>query len=73
MTKITISLDDEERSILQKRASKNLFTVKEQIEDIIRRSLISYKGKSPRSRFKADDKLIRIFSRERRGRKRKKK
>ena len=40
---ITISLDDEELKILNKRAKKNLLTLKEQVEDIIRRSCISAK------------------------------
>jgi len=69
--KITISLDDDEKKILMRRAKKNLFSLKEQIEDIVRRSCVrSGKGYT---RFKVDDELVGIFSREKRGRKRKKK
>jgi len=69
MRKLTISLDEDEVKILQKRAKKNLFDLKEQVEDIVRRSCIhSRKGKT---RFKVDDKLVGIFSREKRGRKKK--
>jgi len=72
MPKITIQLDDEEEKILRKRAKKNLFSLREQIEDIIRRSCVTYKGGTSK-RIKVDDKLVAIFSRERRGRKKKKK
>ena len=70
--KISIQLDDEEVKILEKRAKKNLFTLTEQVQDIIRRSCISTKTTTT-SRFKADDKLVEVFSREKRGRKPKKK
>jgi len=70
--KITIQLDDEEVTILEKRAKKNLMSLREQVEDIIRRSCVSTKTTTT-SRFKADDKLVEVFSRERRGRKKKKK
>jgi len=70
--KLTIQLDDEEVKILEKRAKKNLFTLTEQVQDIIRRSCISTKTTTT-SRFKADDKLVEVFSREKRGRKPKKK
>ena len=69
--KITISLDKEELKILEKRAKKNLMTVKELVEDIIRRSCVAY-SKNKIKRVKIDDKLVSIFSREKRGRKRKK-
>lgn len=64
--KITISLSDEEVKTLNKRAKKNILSLKEQIEDIIRRSCINYK-KPSYSRVKPDDRLVSIFSRERRG------
>jgi hypothetical protein len=68
--KLTISLDEAEVKILMKRAKKNLLTLREQVEDIIRLSCVrsskgSYRG------FKVDDKLVAMFSRERRGRKKK--
>ena len=68
--KLTISLDEDEVKILKKRAKKNILTVKEQVEDIIRRSCISSKTGGYK-RVKVDDKLVGIFSRERKGRKKK--
>ena len=65
-----ISLDNEEIKILKKRAKKNLMTLREQAEDIIRRSCIHSK-KGSQSSFKTDDKLVGIFSRSRKGRKKK--
>ena len=69
---ITIFIDDQEKKLLLKRAKKNLFSLKEQIEDIIRRSCV----RSSHGRYrpiKVDDRLVGIFSREKRGRKKKKK
>jgi hypothetical protein len=70
--KLTISLDDEELAILKRRAKKNLLTIKEQVEDIIRMSCVR-SSKGTYRPIKVDDKLVGIFSRERRGRKKKKK
>ena len=68
MTKITILLDEQEVKILEKRAKKNLFSLREQIEDIVRRSCANTKkGTRP---LKIDDRLVGIFSRQRSGRKR---
>lgn len=72
MPKITINLDDDEVKILKKRAKKNLFSLREQIEDIIRRSCVTYTHGTYKP-IKFDDRLVAIFSRQRRGRKRKKK
>ncbi len=72
MPSITINIDEDEKKILVKRAKKNLFTLREQIEDIIRRSAVNYKSGTS-SKFKVDDKLVYAFSREKRGRKPKKK
>jgi hypothetical protein len=71
MPNVTISLDDEIKEILEKRAKRNLFTLKEQIEDILRKSAVRTKTGSQTSRFKIDDTLVDIFSRQRSGRKRK--
>jgi len=72
MPNITIFIDKEEKKILEKRAKKNLMTIKEQCEDILRRSCVrSSKGYKPKD--VCDDKLVKIFSKSRRGRKRKKK
>ena len=73
MTKLTIDLDDAEIKLLEKRAKKNLFTLKEQAEDILRRSCASMQNQTGYRQVKVDDKLVAIFSRERRGRKKKKK
>jgi len=70
--KLTISLDDEEIKILNKRAKSNFLTLKEQVEDIVRRSCISSK-KTSYTTTKLDDNLVAVFSRERKGRKPKKK
>ncbi len=71
MPRITILIDKEEEKILKRRAKKNLMTLREQIEDIIRRSCVSAKRRKSLPKDKTDDKLIRIFSRARRGRRRK--
>lgn len=70
MPSITINLDDKEKKILMKRAKKNLFSLREQVEDIVRRSCISSKNRGKRA-FKTEDKLVEVFSRDRRGRKKK--
>ena len=71
--RLTIDISDEEADILEKRAKKNYLDLKEQVEDIVRRSCISSKKKANLKQIKTDDKLISIFSRERRGRKKTKK
>ena len=71
--KLTINLDDDEVKILKKRADKNFFSLKEQVEDIIRRSCITYKKSQKYHIIKVDDRLVGIFSRYRRGRKKKNK
>ena len=71
--RITIDISDEESEILEKRAKANYLDLKEQVEDIVRRSCISSKRKSKLKLIKIEDKLISIFSRERRGRKKIKK
>jgi len=70
--KLTISLDEDEVKILKKRAKKNLLTIREQVEDIIRRSCVMSKSRGYRQ-IKVDDKLVAVFSRQRSGRKPKKK
>ena len=70
--KLTISLDEDEVKILKRRAKKNLLTLREQVEDIIRRSCVS-SSKGTYRPIKVDDKLVGIFSRQRSGRKPKKK
>ncbi len=69
--KLTISLDDNELKILRKRAKKNLLDLREQVEDIVRRSCINA-GINTSNR-KTDDELVNIFSREARKKRKKKK
>lgn len=72
MKKITVSLSDDEVKVLEKRAKKNMLSLTEQIEDIVRRSCVNYKSGSTYSKVKPDDRLVSIFSRQKRGRKKKK-
>ena len=65
---VTMFLDTEVLELLEKRANKNMMTVNEQIEDILRRSTINQKNKkkSPYD-TKVDDALVSIFSRKKTG------
>jgi len=67
--KLTIDLDDNEVKILRKRAKKNLLDLREQVEDIVRRSCINA-GINTSNR-KTDDELVNIFSREARKKRKK--
>jgi len=58
---VTIFLDNEIIDILEKRSKKNMFTVSEQIEDILRRSCLA-KKRTPKEQ-KLDDALVALFSR----------
>ena len=71
---ITINISEHEKKLLKERAKRNLFTIKEQIEDIIRRSCRSQKSrsKSQSREPKIDDKLVNIFSKPRKSKKKKK-
>jgi len=66
---ICVFLDTEILKRLEKRAKKNMFSVPEQIEDILRRSCVM--GRTPVSKEKIDDLLVECFSRSKRGRKNK--
>jgi len=46
---------------LSKRAKKNIFSLEEQIEDILRRSTITQRKKPLKKRFKIDDPLVQAF------------
>jgi len=71
MPHITIEVDEGLMKKLESRAKTNFLTSKELIEDIIRRSMMSYKkGYKP---MKVDDRLVEVFSRENKGRKKKSK
>jgi hypothetical protein len=62
---VTLFLDDDVLTALEKRAKKNLLNVAEQIEDIIRRSVVSQRNNKTTSAYneKLDDTLVGIFSR----------
>ena len=60
------------KKIISKRAKKNLLSLREQIEDILRKSAVRTKTGTSTT-IKVDDTLVYAFSREKRGRKKKKK
>ncbi|HRZ85577.1 MAG TPA: hypothetical protein P5277_02245 [Candidatus Paceibacterota bacterium] len=60
--KVCIYLDSEVLKQIEKRANKNMLTVTEQIEDILRRSAINSKKLKSQSE-KLDDMFISLFSR----------
>ncbi|MCX6749480.1 MAG: hypothetical protein NTW17_01905 [Candidatus Pacearchaeota archaeon] len=68
MPSITINIDEDVKKILDKRAKKNLLSLREQIEDILRQSAIRTKS-STSSDDDVDDKLVGIFSRRKKARK----
>ena len=70
--RITIQIDEKVLRKLKVRADKNFLSVKELIEDIVRRSMLSYSKRSGRTAARVDDKLVAAFSRDKRGRKKKK-
>jgi hypothetical protein len=59
--KITIYLDNEVIKHIDKRAKKNLFSLSEQIEDILRRSCLNLK--KSKKQEKLDDSFVALFSR----------
>ena len=60
--KICIYLDSGVLKVIDRRAKKNLFTLSEQIGDILRRSAITA-GKTKKETEKLDDRLVALFSR----------
>ena len=62
--KTFVYLDRSVIKSLESRAKKNLFTLNEQIEDILRRSVVGQR-RGTSNYDKVDDKLIGIFSRKR--------
>lgn len=73
MPSITINIDEKVKKIISKRAKKNLLSLREQIEDILRTSAVRTKSSTGYKALKIDDTLVYAFSREKRGRKKKKK
>ncbi len=70
MPTVTISIDEEVQKVIGKRAKKNLLTIREQIEEIIRQSAVRTKSGTNELGSNIDDRLVEIFSRNKRGRKR---
>ena len=64
--KVCIYLDSDVLKKLDKRAKRNLFTLSEQVEDILRRSVVNTR-QSARAE-KLDDMLVGLFSRKTRKR-----
>lgn len=69
---ISIYLDEDLIKALDKRAKKNFMTLREQINDILIRSMANY-GKTGRKYAEPEvEKMVKIFSRKKPGRKPKK-
>jgi Txe/YoeB family toxin of Txe-Axe toxin-antitoxin module len=68
---VAIFLSDDLLEILEKRSKKNMQTISEQIEEILRKSCVNYKGGKKMNAEKLDDTLVGLFSRRRGGRERK--
>ncbi len=71
MPRISVDLDEDIKKVLEKRAKKNMFTLREQMEDILRRSAVCQANKKSPYDAKVDDKLVGLFSRKRTGRRKK--
>ncbi|NCN98816.1 hypothetical protein COU62_03590 [Candidatus Pacearchaeota archaeon CG10_big_fil_rev_8_21_14_0_10_35_219] len=69
--RISIYVDEKMMRALKKRAKDNLLSVREMVEDIVRKSMVSYMKRWRRRRIKVDDILVQAFSRDGRGKKRK--
>lgn len=71
---VTISFDVEMIRQLENRAKANYVSVRELLEDIIRRSMISYGKRSGPADYSEKDieKIVKVFSRKQRSRKAKK-
>lgn len=63
--KISIYLDNAVLKVVEKRAKRNMLSVSEQIEDIVRRSAVNTRQTKIREE-KLDDMLVALFSRQRR-------
>ncbi len=66
---ITIDVDSSIKKSLEKRAEKELMSLRELISDILRRSVLSSKLRVAEK--KTDDVFINIFSKSKKGRKKK--
>jgi len=70
---INVKVEDALYNELVKRAKRELIETDELVEDIIRRSMLSYKKKTYSPESKIDDSLVSLFSRQRKGKAGKKK
>jgi hypothetical protein len=68
MPSLTITIDDEIQKIIARRAKKNLLTLREQIEEIVRQSAVRTKSGQSAGKMSTDDRLVEIFSRNRKTR-----
>lgn len=66
--KIELYLDSDVLKLLHKRAKRNMLTISEQIEDILRRSVINTQH-TTHPKEKLDDMLVGLFSRKTRKKK----
>lgn len=60
---VFVYLGDDLLNAISKRAKKNMFSISEQVEDILRRSCVNMKKKKLGYDDKLDDVLVRLFSR----------
>ncbi len=68
-TAIIIQIDSNMKKTLERRAKKEFLKLEELITDILRRSTLSYKGKTSRTSDSVDDKFLTYFSRKNRKKK----
>ena len=73
MPTISVFLDEKVKKIIEKRAKKNLLTLREQAEEILRQSAVRTKSGANMGNVKVDDRLVEVFSRNKTGQKRKRK
>ncbi|GEM_PF-1327655 len=66
--KVCIYLDSDVLKAIEKRAKKNMLTIPEQIEDVLRRSVVNTLGRRSMKPENLDDMLVGIFSRKTRRR-----
>ncbi len=65
----SVSIDKEILDILERRAKREFMSVDELVSDILRRSVVSYRGPKGVIYDKVDDKFLTYFSRKNRKRK----
>ena len=70
-TTITFQIENKVKEVLQRRAKRELISLNDLISDILRRSVLSYKGPFS-SRDKVDDAFISYFTRKSKAVKKKK-